>query len=188
MMTLTDLASLPSDPPVPFTNQLRLAVAACLTRLQGILPRARQEELDASVLEPGLRDQISQHRGTSVWLDLESERILPAAARVGQDLFARQVLANCGCRCVFCGLRPSSFGAFRMLLAGHFKPWKDSSPAERLDPRNGLAASPATASPSTPACSWSTADCASTSPVRSRTPSGPIHWPGSTTEDHRCAR
>jgi hypothetical protein len=58
-------------------------------------------------------------------------------------LFARQVLANCGSRCVFCGLRPGSFGATRMLLAGHIKPWKDSSPAERLDPRNGLAACPA---------------------------------------------
>lgn len=30
-----------------------------------------------------------------------------------------------------------------MLLAGHIKPWKDSTPTERLDPRNGLAACPA---------------------------------------------
>ena len=30
-----------------------------------------------------------------------------------------------------------------MLLAGHIKPWKDSTPAERLDFRNGLAACPA---------------------------------------------
>ena len=30
-----------------------------------------------------------------------------------------------------------------MLLAGHIKPWKDSTPSERLDPRNGLAACPA---------------------------------------------
>lgn len=29
-----------------------------------------------------------------------------------------------------------------MLLAGHIKPWKDSSPTERLDLRNGLAACP----------------------------------------------
>jgi putative restriction endonuclease len=76
-------------------------------------------------------------------VDLETERILLAAARVGQHVFARQVLANCGSRCVFCGLRPASFGATRMLLAGYIKPWKDSSPAERLDPRNGLAACPA---------------------------------------------
>jgi putative restriction endonuclease len=102
-----------------------------------------QEELDISVLEAGLRDQIAQHHGASVWSELETERILLAAVRVGQHVFARQVLANCGSRCVFCGLHPSSFGATRMLLAGHIKPWKDSTPAERLDPRNGLAACPA---------------------------------------------
>ncbi len=27
-------------------------------------------------------------------------------------------------------------------MAGHIKPWKDSSATERLDPRNGLAACP----------------------------------------------
>jgi putative restriction endonuclease len=31
----------------------------------------------------------------------------------------------------------------RMLLAGHIKPWRDSTPPERLDTRNGLAACPA---------------------------------------------
>jgi putative restriction endonuclease len=106
----------------------------------GELALLGQEELDISVLEAALREQIEQHRGTSVWSELETERILLAAARVGQHVFARQVLANCGRRCVFCGLRPSSFGAARMLLAGHIKPWKDSTPAERLDPRNGLSA------------------------------------------------
>src|SRR5690348_5211757 len=35
MMTFTDLASLPSDPPAPFTDQLRLAVAAYLARFKG---------------------------------------------------------------------------------------------------------------------------------------------------------
>jgi putative restriction endonuclease len=30
-----------------------------------------------------------------------------------------------------------------MLLAGHIKPWRDRTPTERLDPRNGLAACPA---------------------------------------------
>jgi putative restriction endonuclease len=109
----------------------------------GELALLGQEELDISVLEAGLRDQISQHQGTSVWSELETERILLAAARVGQHVFARQVLANCGSQCVFCGLQPSSFGATRMLLAGHIKPWKDSTPAERLDPCNGLAACPA---------------------------------------------
>jgi putative restriction endonuclease len=109
----------------------------------GELALLGQEELTISVLEAGLRDQISQHHGTSVWSELETERILLAAARVGQHLFARQVLANYDSRCVFCGLQPSSFGATRMLMAGHIKPWKDSTPAERLDPCNGLAACPA---------------------------------------------
>ena len=72
----------------------------------------------------------------------ETERILLAAARVGQHVFALNVLANCGRRCVFCGLNPGSFGAKRMLLAGHIRPWKDSTSAERLDLRNGLAACP----------------------------------------------
>jgi putative restriction endonuclease len=57
-------------------------------------------------------------------------------------VFALSVLANCGGRCVFCGLNPGSFGAKRMLVAGHIKPWKDSTSAERLDLRNGLAACP----------------------------------------------
>src|SRR5690242_9487797 len=35
MMSFTDLASVPSDHPAPFTDQLRLAVAAYLARFQG---------------------------------------------------------------------------------------------------------------------------------------------------------
>ena len=58
-------------------------------------------------------------------------------------MFARHVLVNCGSQCVFCGLRSAAFGGRRMLLAGHIKPWKDSTASERLDPRNGLAACPA---------------------------------------------
>ena len=57
-------------------------------------------------------------------------------------MFALNVLTNCGRRCVFCGLNPFPGVARRMLLAGHIKPWKDSSATERLDPRNGLAACP----------------------------------------------
>jgi putative restriction endonuclease len=74
--------------------------------------------------------------------DPETERIRANAARVGQHVFARNVLSNCGKRCVFCGLRPEVFSVKRMLLAGHIKPWRDSSPKERLDPANGLVACP----------------------------------------------
>jgi putative restriction endonuclease len=74
--------------------------------------------------------------------DPETERIMTAAARVGQHVFAQNVLSNCAGTCVFCGLRPAAFGARRMLLAGHIKPWRDSSHRERLDLSNGLAACP----------------------------------------------
>jgi putative restriction endonuclease len=109
----------------------------------GELALLGQEELDISVLEAALRDQLSREGGQTVQDALETERIMLAAARVGQHVFAVQVLANCGAQCVFCGLRPAEFGARRMLLAGHIKPWKDSTPSERLDLRNGLAACPA---------------------------------------------
>jgi putative restriction endonuclease len=95
-----------------------------------------QEELgalDAEDLVDGEDDQA---------LDLETERIRAAAARVGQHVFSQNVLSNCGGICVFCGLRPSTFGGRRMLLAGHIKPWRDSSHRERLDLSNGLAACP----------------------------------------------
>lgn len=102
-----------------------------------------QDDLDFSVLEAELQEQISRQAEGGAWTDLETERILLAAARVGQHLFARRVLENCGSRCVFCGFGPGTFGAKRMLLAGHIKPWRDSTASERLDARNGLAACPA---------------------------------------------
>lgn len=101
-----------------------------------------QDELGTSVFENALKDQIKRAVAGNDLPELDTERIILAAARVGQHVFALNVLNNCGRRCVFCGLNPSTFGAKRMLLAGHIKPWKDSSPAERLDPQNGLAACP----------------------------------------------
>jgi putative restriction endonuclease len=98
-----------------------------------------QEELDLSALEADLRDQIGRRAIGDPELERETERIALAATRVGQHVFARTVLANCGYRCVFCGFNPPASGK-RLLLAGHIKPWKDSAPHERLDPRNGLAA------------------------------------------------
>jgi putative restriction endonuclease len=145
------------DDPVRFTRTYRVLLQAA--RAEGIGPGRLpdflglehsgeltllgQDELDISELEAYLRDQITRHAVGSAWSELETERILLAAVRVGQHVFALHVLRNCGSRCVFCGLDPAAFGGRRMLLAGHIKPWKDSTPSERLDPRNGLAACPA---------------------------------------------
>ena len=110
----------------------------------GELALLGQEELDISVLEAALRDQLSPRRRSQrcgrSWRPSGSCWPRPGSASTCSPV---QVLANCGSRCVFCGLRPAAFGAKRMLLAGHIKPWKDSTPSERLDPRNGLAACPA---------------------------------------------
>ena len=103
-----------------------------------------QEELDLSVVDEVMRSVITRTAGGGDWTESETEQIVLGAVRVGQHVFARNVLANCGNRCVFCGFKPPSApNGKRLLAAGHIKPWKDSSPSERLDPRNGLAACPA---------------------------------------------
>jgi putative restriction endonuclease len=145
------------DDPARFTQTYRVLLHAA--RAEGIGPGQLadflglehggeltllgQEEIDVSVLESVLRDQVARQAGEGALSEQDTERILMAAVRVGQHVFAQNVLHNCGGRCVFCGLSPAAFGAKRMLLAGHIKPWKDSTPSERLDPRNGLAACPA---------------------------------------------
>ena len=45
MMSLTDLPSIPSDPLVPFSDQLRLAVAAYLARFKGASRYHTESEL-----------------------------------------------------------------------------------------------------------------------------------------------
>jgi hypothetical protein len=55
-------------------------------------------------------------------LDPETERIMAAAARIGQHVFAQNVLSNCGGSCVFCGLRPLGRPGN---LGGH-ETWEDA--------------------------------------------------------------
>jgi putative restriction endonuclease len=109
----------------------------------GELALLGQEELSLSVVEEAMREVISQITAGGGWKEQETERIVLGAVRVGQHVFARSVLANCGGRCVFCGFGPAAFARKTLLQAGHIKPWKDSTPRERLDTRNGLAACPA---------------------------------------------
>lgn len=144
------------DQPAHFTHVYRVLLSAA--RAEGIgegrlpdflglehggeLDLLGQDELQTSTLENAFKEQIAQRASEGVWSEKQTEQIILAAARVGQHVFAVNVLSNCGKRCVFCGLKPLAFGAKRMLVAGHIKPWKDSAPSERLDLRNGLAACP----------------------------------------------
>jgi putative restriction endonuclease len=109
----------------------------------GELALLGQEELTLSVVEEAMREVIARMTAGSDWQERETEQIVLGAVRVGQHVFARSVLGNCANRCVFCCFSPAGFGGKKLLLAGHIKPWKDSTPSERLDPRNGLAACPA---------------------------------------------
>ncbi len=63
-----------------------------------------QDELGPSALENAFKDQIAKAAAEGTWTEQQTERILLAAARVGQHVFALNVLANCGGR--FCGLNP----------------------------------------------------------------------------------
>ncbi|MFF0372302.1 HNH endonuclease [Micromonospora sp. NPDC005087] len=104
-----------------------------------------QEELTHSDLEAAVQDKVADLARKAPDLpERVTERLLMAAARVGQHRFARNVLQNHGHRCTFCGLRVKTGGlrAQRMLVASHIKPWRVSNSAERLDPRNGVAACP----------------------------------------------
>ena len=111
----------------------------------GSLELLGQEELATSDIEQALRDALVSGSQSGVDPgDPETERLLVASVRLKQHRFARQVLRNHGNRCVFCGLAVSLAGlrASRMLVASHIKAWRVSTPAERLDVRNGLAACP----------------------------------------------
>ncbi len=135
------------DDPAHFTHIYRVLLSAA--RAEGIgedrlpdflglehggeLDLLGQDELESSTLEAAFKEQIAQRASEGVWSEKQTEQIILAAARVGQHVFAVNVLSNCGKRCVFCGLKPVAFGARRMLVAGHIKPWKDSAPSERLD-------------------------------------------------------
>jgi len=75
----------------------------------------------------------------------DTERLLVTRTRIGQQRFANQVLENYSCTCAFCGLSTKDLGSqdrYKLLIASHIKPWRDSTGDERTDPRNGIAACP----------------------------------------------
>lgn len=108
----------------------------------GTLVLLGQEELDSTLLERDVERRLLRHAKESADERRETERILLAAMRVGQHVFASRVLKNCGNTCVFCGFRPPGPQNQRLLVASHIKPWRDSDDRERRDHRNGLAACP----------------------------------------------
>lgn len=108
------------------------------------LPLLGQEELEGedieAAVEAHLRGLAGRMGGTP---EQVTERLLVAAARVGQHRFAADVLRSFAHRCGFCGLRPGQdLERKGLLVASHIKPWRDSTDRERLDAANGIAACP----------------------------------------------
>ena len=67
---------------------------------------------------------------------IATEREALVKVRISQVRFRRWVLASYGGRCCVTGLREP-----RLLIASHIVPWSES-PANRMNPRNGLCLSP----------------------------------------------
>lgn len=104
-----------------------------------------QDELDVGDVESAVEPETARWAAErNDVLPAETERLLIGAVRVGQHRFAGQVLANHGLQCGFCGLRQLDArpGVRGLISASHIKPWRQSSPSERLDARNGIAACP----------------------------------------------
>lgn len=103
-----------------------------------------QEELVESEIEEAVEPILANVAGQMGGLpEIVTERLLVAAARIGQHRFAQGVLANFDHSCGFCGMRPGRELERRgLLIASHIKPWRDSTGHERVDVRNGIAACP----------------------------------------------
>jgi putative restriction endonuclease len=101
-----------------------------------------QDELGSYELEQVLEEAREEKTSLnqSQLSTKETERLTLTRTRLGQHRFAFRVLQDYDYRCGFCGF-PAA-GLSRMLIASHIKPWRSSSTAERLDPRNGIAACP----------------------------------------------
>jgi putative restriction endonuclease len=103
-----------------------------------------QEELADDELEAAAQTRLARLAGQMGDIpEVITERLLVAAARIGQHRFASQVLENFAHRCGFCGMRPGpDLERKGLLVASHVKPWRESTNRERLDPTNGIAACP----------------------------------------------
>ena len=104
-----------------------------------------QETLSAGNVGQALDEERQEIGDLARYLDAperQTSRLVEMRIRLGQHRFARQVYANYGHRCAFCGFAPHELIGKGMLRASHIKPWRHATSRERLDPRNGIAACP----------------------------------------------
>ncbi len=109
------------------------------------IPMLGQDELgsrELALIADEQRDEIQRIHTDFDLPEPATTRIVEQRVRLGQHRFATAVLRNYDHRCAFCGFAPRRLARHRMLVASHIKPWAVSSPRERLDVRNGIAACP----------------------------------------------
>lgn len=97
----------------------------------GFLSRSVDSEIEAEILEEIAADPVA----FSVPEKLVVERIVKV--RVGQAQFRKGALAENGSTCPFTNVNDPG-----LLIAGHIKPWAESSDIEKVDPQNGLVFTP----------------------------------------------
>ncbi len=104
-----------------------------------------QEDLPSSsgILLADVEEEMKQLENTFALDGRLTEKLAERKIRLAQHRFAKEVLENCEYHCVFCGFESRSLlSKSNFLRASHIKPWAVSSPHERVDLKNGLAACP----------------------------------------------
>lgn len=99
-----------------------------------------QEKLARHTLDSVVAIRAAGHRTRLLADDSATTRLAEHQVRLGQHRFAKEVLANYGNSCGFCGFEPRSLPRHKLLIASHIKPWAACEDKERLDVSNGVAA------------------------------------------------
>ena len=139
-MKLTNIASL--DPAITSTGRKGLWRASNADRemwqeMQNNWGNFAIESEDTinSILQ-GSESYVAENESASEYQDYTGkDRIVPTKTRIGQKFFRKSVLSAYKYRCCITGLAIP-----KLLVASHIVPWRDD-PANRLNPRNGLALS-----------------------------------------------
>jgi putative restriction endonuclease len=104
-----------------------------------------QEDLptNSGALLADAEEEMKHIENTFALSERLTEKLAERKIRLAQHRFAKDVLENCEYQCVFCGFESRSLlSKSNFLRASHIKPWAVSTPHERVDLKNGLAACP----------------------------------------------
>ncbi len=113
----------------PFTYYGQIRLVSSTLRLDA--PSSFVFTLNQPESQTTLLDELDACRASYETLP-KTERTAVTQSRIGQGLFRERVI-QLWQTCAVTGLADATF-----LRASHIKPWRDSTNAERLDPRNGL--------------------------------------------------